>query len=206
MCDSTGEARFMCNFNVGSRNHWEWFIINRKTFRKGTLHSGRKMLSLWTCWFQGVGRASRWRFPTVSWKWHCTWQIAGLGYRNESSRAFLKSWSCGLTGIILFLRVETLRSIQLWRTDHREEEREENIEEAWHLECAFWPVKGLAAQVEIYVLQSSWIYDLFPLLCLAKPLPSLSCSLSYPVCSSLGVAAWGRPHAERGPGCPALGQ
>lgn len=62
-----------------------------------------------------------------------------LGYRNESSRAFLKSLSCGLTGIILFVRVKTFRSIQLWRTDHREEEKEKNIEEkkVWHLEYAF---------------------------------------------------------------------
>lgn len=151
-CVTVQERQDSCVISMSVAESLRVVIINRKTFRKGTLHSGRKMLSLWTCWFQGVGRASRWRFPTVSWKWHCTWQIAGLGYRNESSRAFLKSWSCGLTGIILLLRVETRRSIQLWRTDHREEEREETIGEEWHLDGAFWPIKGLAAQVKIYVL------------------------------------------------------
>lgn len=104
---------------------------------KRTFQSGGKMLWLWMlisrCW-----QASRWRFLAVSRKWHCTWQTADLGYRNESSRAFLKSLSCGLTGIILFLKLKTLRSIQLWRTEDREEEREKNTEkEEWHLEYAF---------------------------------------------------------------------
>lgn len=51
----------------------------------------------------------------------------------------MKSLSCGLTGIILLLRVKTLRSTQLWRTDHREEEKEKNLEdkEEGHVECAF---------------------------------------------------------------------
>lgn len=50
----------------------------------------------------------------------------------------MKSLSCGLTEIILFLRVETLRSIQLWRTDHREEEKENTEQKKeWHLKYAF---------------------------------------------------------------------
>lgn len=163
------------------------------------------MLRLWACWFQGAGRASRWRFLTVSWKWHCTWQIAGLSYRNESTRAFLKSWSCGLTGIILFLRVKTLRSIQLWKTDRRQEEEKKNTEEEeWHLEYVFWPLRGQAARVEVYVLGplleipgyvtsfpcSSW-QNLSPLF----PAPSLTLFLL--------VWEWlhgGRQCAEWGPG------
>lgn len=154
---------------------------------KRTFQSGGKMLWLWMlisrCW-----QASRWRFLAVSWKWHYTWQTADLSYRNESSRAFLKSLSCGLTGIILFLKLKTLRSIQLWRTEDREEERERERtprRKSGIWSRLFWPVEGQAAQVKTSavgpLLESSWICAFSLPLCLTKSLPSLSCFLHYPV-------------------------
>ena len=136
------------------------------------------MLRLWTCWFQGAGRASRWRFLAVSWKYHCTWQIAALGYRNERSRSFLKSLNCGLTGIILFLRGKTLRSIRLWRIDHREEGKERIEEEgAWRLENASLASKRPGSTRHSFCgrsfTSSSSQQDFFLLLCLTKSLPSL---------------------------------
>ena len=62
------------NFNVcSSWNDWESdFLLTAKKKKKKVqgwnVRSGWKMLRLWTCGFQGAGRASRWRFLAVSWK------------------------------------------------------------------------------------------------------------------------------------------
>lgn len=95
--------------------------MNRKENkpRRGRSQIRGKMLRPRMRSFQGAGRVIRWRFLAVSWKCHDTWQIVDLGYRNESSRAFLKSLKYSLTGIILFLRVKTSRSTGLWQTDHK---------------------------------------------------------------------------------------
>lgn len=178
-CDGPREAKSTYDISVCNQTDWEdGFLLTgeKKKSRAGTLHSGGKMLRSWGCWFPGAGREGRWRFPAVSWKCLCTWQIADLGYRNESSRAFLKSLSCGLTGIILFLRAKTLWSIRLWKTDRREEEKE-HWEGGAVGRKLLWPVKGRVGPVTTFVvgpfLESSWIYTFFLLLSLTKFLPSL---------------------------------
>lgn len=133
----------------------------------------KKMLRLWR--FQSACRIPGWRAPADSWKNRRAWQIVDLSYRDDSSRAFLKSLNCGLTGIMVFLRGKELWTVQLWRTNHQG--GRERVGGSWEgVTCWSVHLTSQARQQQVRslcqsFLGSSWRCGFFLPLCPATSLP-----------------------------------
>lgn len=131
----------------------EWFLINsqkKKKIQGWNVRSGWKMLRLWTCGFQGAGRASRWRFLAVSWKYMtdcCSWLQK---WKLKSFSEKFKLWFDRNHTVSKRENTQDHSPVEDRPQGGREKESRRSSHGFWR--TLLWPVKGQAEPGMVFVV------------------------------------------------------